>query len=107
MESVEESGLWRRTALRQHHQIGKGCFAIQVGQNSLDHRRIFNASDDLDLTTAPLARLRPGRRPGLYRSRSIRSSDWVGAPSAAMPVSFWNRTIAARVTLPGLPSMAP
>ena len=57
MESVEQPGLWRHTALRQHHLIGRGCFAIQVGQDSLDHRRIFNAGDDPDLTTAPIAGL--------------------------------------------------
>ena len=57
MESVEQPGLWRRTALRQHHQIGGGLFTFQMRQNSLDHRRVFNASDDLDVPRAPFASL--------------------------------------------------
>jgi hypothetical protein len=57
MDSVEQPGLWRRTALRQHHQIGRGCFAVQMGQDSLDYRRIFKACDDLDLPSTALAGL--------------------------------------------------
>jgi hypothetical protein len=57
MESVEQPGLCRRRAIRQYHRIGRECFAIQVGQDSLDNRRVFNAGNDLDLTTAPFASL--------------------------------------------------
>jgi hypothetical protein len=62
MLSVEEPGLRRRPHLRQHRQLGGGLFALQMRQNPLDHRRVFNAAVrrpdyDLDLTTAPLARL--------------------------------------------------
>ena len=57
MQSVEEACLRRRPPLRQHRQLGGGLFALQMRQNSLDYRRIFNAGNDLDLTTAPFARL--------------------------------------------------
>jgi len=57
MQSVEEAGLRWRTTLRQHHQIGRGCFALQMRQNPLDNRRVFNAADDLDVPRAPLAGL--------------------------------------------------
>jgi hypothetical protein len=57
MLSVEEPGLRRRPPLRQHRQLGGGLFALQMRQNPLDHRRVFNAGNDLDLTTAPLAGL--------------------------------------------------
>ena len=57
MASVEQPGLWRRTFLRQHRLLGRGCFAVQKGQYSLNDRRVLNADSDLDLTTAPLARL--------------------------------------------------
>ena len=57
IESVEQPGLWRRTALRQYHRIGRECFAIQVGQDSLDNRRVFNTSNDLDLPLTALAGL--------------------------------------------------
>ena len=57
MQSVEEAGLRWRTTLRQHDQIGRGCFALQMRQNPLDNRRVFNAADDLDVPRAPLAGL--------------------------------------------------
>ena len=57
MESVEEACLRWRTALRQHRQLAGRLFALQMRQNSLDYRRIFNAGDDLDLPRAPLAGL--------------------------------------------------
>jgi len=57
MGSVEESGLRRRPPLRQHRQFGGGLFALQMRQNSLDHRRFFNAGNDLDVPRAPLAGL--------------------------------------------------
>ena len=56
-ESVEQPGLWWRTTLRQYHRIGRGCFAIQMGQDSLDHRRIFNAGNNLNLPRTTLAGL--------------------------------------------------
>jgi hypothetical protein len=55
MESVEKLGLRRRTALRQHRQFAGMRFALQMRQNSLDNRRIFNASNDLDQLGPPLA----------------------------------------------------
>ena len=57
MQSVEEAGLRRRPPLRQHRQLGRRCFAVQMRQNPLDHRRVFNASDDLDLPLTALASL--------------------------------------------------
>jgi hypothetical protein len=57
MESAEKPGLRRRTFLRQYRRIGGGCLAIQMRQNPLDYRRVFNASNDLDLPRAPLAGL--------------------------------------------------
>ena len=56
LDSVEESGLRRwRTALWTQSRPGGGRLAIQVGQDYLNHRRIFNASNDLELTGAALA----------------------------------------------------
>ncbi len=56
MASVEESGLRRRPFLRQHRQLG-GLFTLQMRQNPLDYRRVFNAGNDLDLPGAPLTGL--------------------------------------------------
>ena len=55
MQSVEEACLRRRPPLRQHRQLGGGLFVLPMRQNPLDHRRVFDASDDLDLPRAPLA----------------------------------------------------
>ena len=41
MESVEQPGPWRPTALWTQSRPGGGRLAIHVGQNPLDHRRIF------------------------------------------------------------------
>jgi hypothetical protein len=57
MASVEQPGLRRRPFLRQHRRISREHFALQMRQNSLDYRRVFNAGNDLDLTTAPFAGL--------------------------------------------------
>ena len=57
MQSVEEAGLGRRPPLRQHRQLGRGLFTLQMRQNPLDDSRIFNASDDLDLPLTALAGL--------------------------------------------------
>ena len=57
MQSVEKPGLWRPTALRQHHQLGGGLFTLQMRQNPLDNRWVFNASNDLDLPLTALAGL--------------------------------------------------
>ena len=54
---------WRTVLWKQSRAVPTvGAFSIQVGQNSLDDSRIFNAAvrrldDDLDLTGAPLAGL--------------------------------------------------
>jgi hypothetical protein len=55
MESVEEACLRWCPFLRQHRQLAGRLFGLQMRQNSLDNRQIFNASDDLDLPRAPLA----------------------------------------------------
>ena len=52
MESVEQPRLRWRTVLWTQSRPGGGRFSIQVGQNLLNHRRIFNASNDLDLPGA-------------------------------------------------------
>jgi hypothetical protein len=57
MESVEETGLRWRTVLWTQSRPGGGRLAIQVGQDSLNHRRIFNASNDFDLPGAALTGL--------------------------------------------------
>ena len=58
LDSVEESSLRRwGTALWKQSRPGGGRFILQMRQNSLNHRRIFNASNDLDLTCAPLSGL--------------------------------------------------
>jgi hypothetical protein len=68
MESVEQPRLLRwRTVLRDQGHPGGGNFAIQMGQDSLDHRRIFNAGNDLDLNGAPLADLNIDVAPPLSR----------------------------------------
>jgi hypothetical protein len=58
----ETSLRWRRTVLWKQSRPDRGLFALQVRQDSLDHRRAFNAAvrrldDDLDLPCAPLAGL--------------------------------------------------
>ena len=57
MQSVEQSSLRWRTVLCTQSRPGGGRLAIQVGQDSLNHRRIFNASNDLDLPLTALAGL--------------------------------------------------
>ena len=57
MESVEESRLRRPTIFWKQSRPDGGRFVVQVGQNSLDHRRVFNAGNDLDLPGAPLTGL--------------------------------------------------
>jgi hypothetical protein len=47
--SIEESGLRRRSVLWKQSRANGGRFAIQMGQDSRDHRWVFNASNDLDL----------------------------------------------------------
>jgi hypothetical protein len=79
MESVEQPGPWRRTALRQYHRIGRACFAVQVGQDSLDNRRVFYAGNDLDLPRATLA----GRVIDPDAAQLSKSS-----PHGAQPVSY-------------------
>ena len=61
MESVKKPGLWWRPFLRQHRQLGGGLFALQMRQDSLDYRWVFNGGNDLDLPGAPLAGLEPVR----------------------------------------------
>jgi hypothetical protein len=56
-DSVEESSLRRRTVLWKQSRPGGGRPTLQMRQNSLNHRRIFNADNDLDLPGAPLAGL--------------------------------------------------
>jgi hypothetical protein len=63
MASVEEACLrWRRTVLWQQGRPDGRRFILQMRQDSLNHRRIFNAAvrrldNDLDLPGAPLAGL--------------------------------------------------
>ena len=57
MESVEQPGPWRRTVLWTQSRPGGGRLAIHVGQDPLNHRRIFNTGYDLNLAGAPLAGL--------------------------------------------------
>jgi hypothetical protein len=57
MESVEEACLRWTTILWKQSRPDGGRFALQMRQNPLDHRRVFNAGDDLDLPGAPLAGL--------------------------------------------------
>ena len=57
MQSVEKPRLQWRTVLWTQSRPGGGRLAIQVGQDSLDHRQIFNASNDLDLPGAALTGL--------------------------------------------------
>ena len=57
MESVEKPRLRWRSVLWTQSRPGGGRLAIQVGQDSLNHRRIFNASNDLDLPGAALTGL--------------------------------------------------
>ena len=72
MESVEQSSLWRRTTLRQHHQIGRGYFAVQMGQDSLDYRRVLNAGNDLDMPGTPLAGLNGAATGSILKTRLSR-----------------------------------
>ena len=67
MESVEESGLWRRPFLR-HRQLGGGFFTLQMRQNPLDTHRVFDAGDDPDLPLTLLAG-RDGAASGSIRMR--------------------------------------
>jgi hypothetical protein len=56
--SIEKSRLWwRRTVLWKQSRPGGGRFILQMRQNSLNHPRIFNAGDDLDLPSTALAGL--------------------------------------------------
>ena len=58
LDSVEESSLRRwRTVLWTQSRPGGGRFSIQVGQNLLDNRWVFNTGNDLDLTGTALAGL--------------------------------------------------
>jgi hypothetical protein len=61
-DSVEESSLRRPTVLWEQGRPGGRSSIVQVGEDSLDDSRIFNAAvrrldDDLDLPGAPLAGL--------------------------------------------------
>jgi hypothetical protein len=57
MQSVEEAGLrWTTTLWKQSRPDG-GRFALQMRQNPLDYRWVFNAGDDLDLPRTALADL--------------------------------------------------
>lgn len=57
MESVEQPRLRWRTVLWTQSRPGGGRFSIQVGQNLLDNRWVFNTGNDLDLTGTALAGL--------------------------------------------------
>jgi hypothetical protein len=55
LDSVEKPRLrWRTVLWKQSRPDGRH-FAIQVCQNLLDNRWVFNTGNDLDLTGAPLA----------------------------------------------------
>jgi hypothetical protein len=57
-QSTEDTSLGRGSAvLRQQRRLARGCFAVQMRPDSLSHRGVFNASNDLDLPRAPLAGL--------------------------------------------------
>ena len=55
--SVEQAGLWRRTARRQPRGFCRGVLFVEVSENLLDHHRVFVASDDPDRATASLTGL--------------------------------------------------
>jgi hypothetical protein len=80
MESVEEACLRRRTALRQHRQLGGGLFALQMRQNSLDYRRVFNASDNLDVPSNFSQRLACIEHHEVFQGGIQRSSEIINFP---------------------------
>jgi hypothetical protein len=45
--SVEQAGLWRRTARRQPRGFCRGVLFVEVSENLLDHHRVFDASESL------------------------------------------------------------
>ena len=55
--SVEQAGLGRRPRRWQTRGIGCCVFAVQVGEDRLDHDRIFDTGDDLDVAAAAVADL--------------------------------------------------
>jgi hypothetical protein len=57
MASVEEACLRWTTILWKQSRPDGGRFALQMRQNPLDYRWVFNAGDDLDLTGTALAGL--------------------------------------------------
>ena len=79
--SVEQAGLWRRTA-RRPGSFWRGAFRIEVGEDLLYHLGVLDAGDDLNRTAAfatgfdvnserPLQALRPGHVHPVFGGRSI------------------------------------